>query len=95
MPSDGEVQNAFQEALAKLEERQEEYWNSLTKEQQLDAFCAVVRRIYQGEIENRRSYRGVLYDVFGFGPEAYLQAQVAGYLMIHNAIFDSQETLAK
>lgn len=67
----------------------EEFWNSLTKDQQLDAFCAVVRRIYQAELIDQGTYRWCLYDVFNFGPEAYLPAQVAGYLAIHNHIFDS------
>lgn len=82
-----EFGKVFNEAMNKMEVKQEEYWNSLTKEQQLDAFCAVVRRIYRGEIEENGSYRYVLYNVFGFGPEAYAPAQMAGYLAIHNQIF--------
>jgi hypothetical protein len=82
-----ELGKVFNEAMNKLEVKQENYWNSLTKEQQLDAFCAVVRRIYRGEIEENGSYRYVLYNVFGFGPEAYAPAQMAGYLAIHNQIF--------
>jgi len=49
----------------------------------------VSRRIYKGEIEDKGTYRWVLYDVFGFGPEAYAPAQMAGYLSIHNSIFSS------
>lgn len=73
-------------AMKRIEDESEKYWNSLTKEQQLDVFCAVVRRIYDGEVDHPRSYRGVLYDIFGFGPEAYAQAQMAGYLTLHNLI---------
>ena len=83
-----EATNAFQEAMKEIENKSEDYWNSLTKEQQLDAFCAVIRRIYLGDCLQRRSYRGVLYGVFGFGPEAYAAAQRAGYLSIHNDLFD-------
>jgi hypothetical protein len=83
----------YQEAMESFEKEQEEYWNSLTKEQQLKAFCAVVRRIYKGELVDQGSYRYVLYDVFGFGPEAYTQAQDAGYLDIHNAIEVKNEIL--
>jgi hypothetical protein len=64
----------------------EAFWESLTKEQQLQAFCAVSRRIRKGEIELGGSYRYVLYQVFGFGPEAYAPAMYAGYMDIHNAI---------
>jgi len=86
-----EISNAFNEAMKRIEEAQEEYWNSLTKEQQLDAFCAVVRRIRQGDMIDKGSYRYVLYQVFDFGTEAYMPAQMAGYLDIHNAIFTSEQ----
>ena len=85
------ISNSFNEAMDQLEIEQEEYWNSLSKEQQLNAFCAVARRIYKGDIELNGSYRYVLYDVFGFGPEAYAPAQMAGYLSIHNAIFTASQ----
>ena len=78
-----QLETAFQN----LEKLQEEYWASLTKEQQLDAFCSVMRRLHRGELVEGRSYRGVLYDVFDFGPESYAAAQMAGYLELHNCIF--------
>lgn len=81
-----QIRNAFKEATDAMEKQSEDFWNSLTKEQQLDAFCAVVRRIYQGELIEHGSYRYVLYNVFEFGPEAYVPAQMAGYLGVHNAI---------
>lgn len=76
--------------MDKLEDDSEKKWNALSKQDQLDYFCAVVRRIFKGEIEDKRSYRGVLYSVFEFGPEAYAPAQNAGYLAIHNAIYDAE-----
>ena len=81
----------FMEAMKAVEDRSESYWNSLTPEQQLDAFCAVVRRKYKGEIEKCGTYRYVLYDVFEFGPEAYAPAQMAGYLDLHNSIWSNEE----
>jgi len=84
----------FNEAMNDHEKDSEEYWNSLTKEQQLQAFCAVCRRIYKGDVEDRGSYRYVLYNVFGFGPEAYAPAQFARYLEIHNSIYTAQEIAA-
>ena len=83
-----EFRVSFMEAMKNFEDNSESYWNNLNKEQRLNAFCAVVRRIYKGEIEKRGTYRYVLYDVFEFGPEAYAPAQMAGYLDIHNLIFD-------
>lgn len=86
-----EIGEAITAALHGIEQEQETYWASLSTEQQLQVFCAVIRRLYQGEIKNRGSYRHVLYDVFGFGPESYARAQDAGFLDIHNAItVDSQ-----
>ena len=81
----------FMQAMQTIEDQSESYWNSLSKEQQLDAFCAVVRRLYKGELELEGSYRYVLYDVFGFGPEAYVSAQMSGYLDLHNSIWSDEE----
>lgn len=77
----------FQIYQKEQKSKDEEYWNSLTKEQQLSVFCSVVRRIHEGEIEKRGTYRYVLYNVFNFGPESYVPAQLSGYLDIHNSIF--------
>ena len=77
----------FREAMAEVEKESETYWNGLSKEDQLKAFCAISRRIHQGELVERGTYRYVLYDVFGFGPEAYAPAQMANYLEIHNAMY--------
>jgi hypothetical protein len=63
-----------------------DFWNSLTQDQQLLAFCEVVSRLVQGELVDKRSYRGVLYDNFEFGIESYVMAQVSGFLYLHNAI---------
>ena len=80
----------FDQVIREFEDKSEQYWNSLTKEQQLDAFCAVSRRIYRGEIDEQGTYRYVLYQVFGFDESSYLQAQCAGYLAIHNSIYSGQ-----
>jgi len=81
-----ELSELFNNAMNELEKEQEAYWASLTPEQQLMAFCAISRRIRQGELVDNGTYRHVLYGVFGWGPEAYAPAQMAGYLDIHNSI---------
>lgn len=86
-----EIADTFKARMKQLEEDQEKFWSSLSKEEQLKVFCCVVRRIYEGEVVNPRSYRGVLYDVFEFGPEAYAQAQCAGFLSLHNSIMNDEE----
>lgn len=80
----------FNKAMKQVENDEETYWNSLSKEQQLCCFNSVCRRIVQGDIIDKGTYRYVLYDVFGFGTEAYARAQMAGYLEIHNSIFTSE-----
>lgn len=84
------LSSIINESLDSLKEEQEIFWNSLSEEDKLKVFCAVVRRIHKGEILEKNSYRGVLYDVFGFGPESYIQAQEAGYLEIHNRMYDEK-----
>ena len=76
----------YNKAQEIVKDQQERFWNSFSKQHQLDLFCAVVRRIYQAEIVERRSYRGTLYDVFGFDEAAYALALEAGYMTLHNSI---------
>jgi hypothetical protein len=80
------ISNQYREAMLANEKIQEDFWNSLTTEQQLLAFCAISRRIYQGEMEDKGSYRHVLYGIFKFGPDSYSKALDAGYFAIHNSI---------
>jgi len=82
--------NSFQLWEQELEQDHDKFWNGLSKDDQLKAFCSVMRRLFNAEIEQNSSYRHTLYDVFGFGPESYVQAQVSGFLAIHNAIWDGE-----
>ena len=90
-----EIREVFIESMTNYKNESEAFWDSLSKDEQLKVFCAVVRRIHKGEIEERGSYRYVLYDVFGFGSDAYMVAQDAGYLNIHNAIFTAESETFK
>lgn len=89
-----ELSKSFNEGIKVMEENQEKYWDSLSKDQQLDVFCCVMRRLAHGELDEGRTYRGILYDVFDWGPEAYMPAQVSGFLDIHNAIYSFEEKVA-
>ena len=82
---------AFNDSMERIKNDEEAFWSKLTTEEQMSAFDCVIRRLYEGEINEQRSYRGVLYSVFGFGPEAYARAQMAGFLAIHNAIVTIDE----
>ena len=83
--------NEYQESVELYHKHIDERWNKLSKDEQLDYFCAVVKRIYEAElVDGPTSYRGVLYGKFGFGPEAYASAQESGYLALHNAIYTAE-----
>lgn len=90
-----EFRDMIVEAHKEQVEHSEKLWNSFSKEDQLDLFLAVVRRIYKGEYEENGSYRSVLYDTFGFGAESYVPAQMDGFLDIHNACVLDREKSKK
>lgn len=85
-----ELSDAFKTAFDKLEQEQEAYWNSLSKEDQLKAFCAVVRRIHQAEIVDQGTYRHALYLVLKPMVRRCVWPQMAGYLTIHNQIYSDE-----
>lgn len=89
------VENLYEEMDLfenKFFEARETFWNSLTKDEQLLAFCSVVDRLYQGEIQEGRSYRGVLYDTFGFGYDSYVKAQISHFLELHNSLVSPENS---
>jgi len=77
----------FAKAANEYQSMCQTYYSGLEPEEQLMAFCAIVEKLCEGELDEGRSYRGILYDVFGWGPEAYAAAQCAGFLGLHNAIY--------
>ncbi|MDA7915278.1 hypothetical protein N9B98_03315 [bacterium] len=77
----------LQEDLEKQTEADmDEWWNGLSKDDQMKAFYSVVKRLVDGELTQKGSYRYVLYDVFGFGPESYMLGMMCGYMKLHNSI---------
>jgi hypothetical protein len=67
------------------------WWSGLSEQEREDAFYAVVKRIYKGEIIDQGSYRYVLYDIFGFDASMYIRGMDCGYMNIHNAIVVAEE----
>ena len=88
-----DIQDKFQLSILQYEKDCDEYWDNLSYDDQLKAFYSVVKRIVKGDIEENRSYRGVLYDVFGFDAAAYSIGMECGYMALHNSIVskDQQE----
>ena len=87
----------FKQLLTALSEEQEdlekqidadmdEWWNGLSKDDQMKAFYSVMKRLVDGELNQKGSYRYVLYEVFGFGPESYMLGMMCGYMSLHNSI---------
>ena len=86
-----ELRMAFEDYEQQLVTDMDKLWESLTDEQKLLMFCKVVKLIHKGDVVEGGSYRYVLYQVCGFGMEAYMPAQLAGYLDIHNLIHEGKQ----
>ena len=67
------------------------WWNSLSETEREDAFYAVCKRLRQGELKDRGSYRYVMYNVFGFDPGMYARGMDCGFMALHNAIGDGED----
>jgi hypothetical protein len=74
----------------RYESENDTWWNGLSEKEREDAFYAVCKRIFDGDIKQNGSYRYVLYDVFGFDPGMYGRGMDCGYMAIHNALADGQ-----
>jgi hypothetical protein len=79
---------AMQEGAERFDADSDKFWMGLTYEQKLNAFHSVCKRIYKGDVLEKRSYRGVLYTTFGFGPDSYLVGMECNYMDLHNLIQD-------
>jgi len=86
-----EISDIQKEIETHYKDECEDYWASLSEEDKLKAFYSVISRVVQGELKNKGSYRHVLYEVFGFGPEAYVIGMQCGFLDLHNSICTDEE----
>jgi hypothetical protein len=103
----GKVYNSYTEwsnsdehkELLKIEEevqeqytkKAKEYYDSLGMDNQLLLFFYITNIIFENYFKDNGSYRGLLYDKFGFGPEAYSLGVDSGMFALHNAIFTPDE----
>jgi hypothetical protein len=87
----GSFSEEHEQASKAYEAEADSWWNSLSYDDKLLAFYSVVKRIYEGDLKQQGSYRYVLYDVFGFGPDSYGIGMDCGYLELHNAIMSPED----
>lgn len=86
-----ELQRVQEDYRNTFEKESEMAWESLDYDWKLRLFYAVCKRIYEGDVRDKGTYRYVLYDVFGFDMDAYVVGMNCGYMSIHNAIVDIDE----
>jgi len=80
-----------EEALEQYKQKAKEYFESLEMNNQLLLFFHITNTIYANYFKYNSSYRGLLYDKFGFGPEAYSLGMDSGMFALHNAISTPDE----
>ena len=88
------LRESFQQSLCNYEEDADKFWDNLSYDDKLYAFYFVCKRIYKGEVEQRHTYRGVLYDVFKFDPDAYALGMNCRYMDLHNLLSQAVELQA-
>jgi hypothetical protein len=75
-----------EEAREQYTQKAKEYFESLETDNQLLLFFYITNVIFENYFNDNGSYRGLLYDKFGFGPEAYSLGCDSGMFTLHNAI---------
>ena len=91
MKSSEQIAPEFEKVRRANEAAAETLWNSLSYDDKCNAFHAVVSKLCKGDIEVKGSYRYVLYDIFGFGPDMYTRGMECGYMALHNSIMDEDQ----
>lgn len=86
-----ELREAQQAAQDSLRKESTEWWEGLSTEDQQLAFYTVMSKVFQYRVQEGRSYRGTLYDGFGWGGEAYGLGMECGFFALHNMIHDALE----
>ena len=80
-----------EEALEQYKQKAKECFDSLEMDNKLLLFFHITNTIYANYFQDNSSYRGLLYDKFGFGPESYSIGMDSGMFAVHNAISTPDE----
>lgn len=86
-----ELGDIIDEGLKEFDNETNAWWDSLSYEDRLRAFYVVTKKIHEGDLKIRGSYRKVLYEIFDFKPDAYMIGMKSGYMDIHNSIIPPDE----
>ncbi len=78
-------------AIVEYNQKAKEYFQSLETDNQLLLFFYITNIIFENYFNDKGSYRGLLYDKFGFGPEAYSLGMDSGMFALHNSISTPDE----
>jgi hypothetical protein len=81
-----------EETLEQYEQKAKEYFDSLEMDNQLMLFFHITNVIFENYFKDNGSYRGLLYDKFKFGPEAYSLGMDSGMFALHNSISTPDES---
>lgn len=80
-----------EEAKEEYKKKAKEYFDSLDMDNKLLLFFHITNSIYENYFESNGSYRGLLYDKLGFGPESYSLGLDSGMFNVHNSISTPDE----
>ena len=80
-----------EEVLEQYQQKAKEYFVSLNTDNQLLLFFYFTNIIFENYFKDNGSYRGLLYDKFKFGPEAYSLGMDSGMFTLHNSISTPDE----
>lgn len=80
-----QLRGIFTRAMEEWKKEAEQCWNELDPEKRLLITSYVFRKLHEHYMEGG-SYRYLIYERLGFGPEAYAVLQTNGALDIHNCI---------
>ena len=86
-----ELSQVMEDQKLRFESKLDDWWNSLPEHEREWAFYSVVKRIYQGEIVDKGTYRYVLYDIFGFDAGMYALGMDCGFMALHNSIMNDEQ----
>ena len=81
-----------EEAREQYTQKAKEYFKSLETDNQLLLFFHITNVIFENYFNDNGSYRGLLYNKFGFGPEAYSLGMDSGMFTLHNSISTPDES---